>query len=154
MHVPPKLLYEGRSDVGSDELHYYAANRISSACECFAGICGYWRHHMEPASPILGIRLPQQKIVLTFGPANALTKTIFQTVLKVVPVARGTFPMISWFYSGFTSGIPLILSQRPMTPIQMFASGHASQIKKTVRDMHYEFGSSQESSMIPLVTVL
>jgi hypothetical protein len=35
------FLYEGHSVSISDKLHYDAATRISSASECFAGICGY-----------------------------------------------------------------------------------------------------------------
>jgi hypothetical protein len=68
------LLYEGHSVIRSDKLLYFAATRISSASECFAGICGYWRHHMKPIVIILGIHLSGQKIVLTSGHADALQK--------------------------------------------------------------------------------
>jgi hypothetical protein len=55
-------------------LRYYAATRISSTSERFAGICGYWQHHMKPTVHVLGMHLPGQKIVLTSGPGDALDK--------------------------------------------------------------------------------
>jgi hypothetical protein len=67
-------LYEGYSVTRVNKLQYYAATRISSASECFAAICGYWRHHMKPTVHVLGIHLPGQKIVLTSGPGDALEK--------------------------------------------------------------------------------
>jgi hypothetical protein len=36
------VLSEGYSVTRVDKLQYYAATRIPSASECFAGICGYW----------------------------------------------------------------------------------------------------------------
>jgi hypothetical protein len=57
------ILYEGYSVTRVNKLQYYAAARISSAEEYFAGICGYWRHHMKPTVHVLGIHLPGQKIV-------------------------------------------------------------------------------------------
>jgi hypothetical protein len=35
------VLYEGYSVTRVNKLQYYAATRVSSASECFAGICGY-----------------------------------------------------------------------------------------------------------------
>jgi hypothetical protein len=61
------VLCEGYSVTRVNKLQYYAATRISSASECFAGICGYCRHHMKPTVHGLGIHLPGQKIVLTSG---------------------------------------------------------------------------------------
>jgi hypothetical protein len=77
-----KVFYEGHSITRSEQLQYYAATRISSASECFAGICGHWRHHMKPAVLILGIDLPGQKNSLTSGPANALEKIDIPSPLK------------------------------------------------------------------------
>jgi DNA polymerase III delta prime subunit len=68
------VLYEGHSVTRVEKLQDYAATRISSASECFAGICGYWRHHMKPSVRILGIHLPGQKIVLTSGPGDSRDK--------------------------------------------------------------------------------
>jgi hypothetical protein len=53
-----KDLDEGQTVTHSERLQYHAAVRISAACECFASICGYWRHHMKPVVKILGIHLP------------------------------------------------------------------------------------------------
>jgi hypothetical protein len=55
-------------------MKYYAAIPISSASEFFAGICGYWRHHMKPTVFILGIHLLAQRIVVTSGRADAMQK--------------------------------------------------------------------------------
>jgi hypothetical protein len=56
--------YEGRPVNRNERLEYFAATRISSACECFAGICGYWRHHLKPTVNLLTIHLQGKKIVL------------------------------------------------------------------------------------------
>jgi hypothetical protein len=64
------VLYEGYSVSKSDKLHYYAATRVSSASECFAGICGFWRHHIKPTVQFLGIHLPGKKIVLRAAPVD------------------------------------------------------------------------------------
>jgi hypothetical protein len=56
--------YEGPFATRSEKLRQYPATRISSACECFAGICGYWRRHMKPTIQIFGIHSP--------GPENSL----------------------------------------------------------------------------------
>jgi hypothetical protein len=61
------VLYEGRPVNRSQPLEYFAATRISSACECFAGICGYWRHHLKPTVVALNLHLEGQKVVLVFG---------------------------------------------------------------------------------------
>jgi hypothetical protein len=66
------VLYEGYSVIRVNKLQYYAATRISSTSEYFAGICGYWQHHMKPTVHVLGIHLPGQKIVLTSGSGDAL----------------------------------------------------------------------------------
>jgi hypothetical protein len=68
------VLYEGYSVTRVNKLQYYAAIRISSASECFDGICGYWRRHMKPTVHVLGIHLPGQKIVLTSRLGDALGK--------------------------------------------------------------------------------
>jgi hypothetical protein len=68
------VLYEGCSVTRVNKLQYYAATRISSTSECFADICGYWRHHMKPTVHVLGIHLPGQKIALTSVPGDALEK--------------------------------------------------------------------------------
>jgi hypothetical protein len=68
------VLYEGHSVIRVNKLQYYAATRISSASECFAGICGYWQHNMTPAAYVLGIHLPGQKVVLTSDPGDVLEK--------------------------------------------------------------------------------
>jgi hypothetical protein len=68
------VLYEGYSVTRVNKLEYYVATRISSASECFAGICGNWRRHMKPTVHVLGIHLPGQTIVLTSGPGDALEK--------------------------------------------------------------------------------
>jgi hypothetical protein len=57
------VLYEGRPVRPGEKLEHFAATRISSACECFAGICGFWRHHIKPAVEVLNIHLEGQKIV-------------------------------------------------------------------------------------------
>jgi hypothetical protein len=77
------ILYEVHSLTHSDKFQYFAATRVSSASECFAGICGYWRHHMKPTVIILGIHLPGQKIVLTTGRADALQKADVPSPLEM-----------------------------------------------------------------------
>jgi hypothetical protein len=57
-------MYEGRAVNRSQRLEYFAASRVSSACECFAGISGYWRHHIKPAVVVLSLHLPGKKVVL------------------------------------------------------------------------------------------
>jgi hypothetical protein len=52
------VFYEGYSVTRVNKLQYYAATRISSASKCFAGLCGYWQHHMKPIVHVLGIHLP------------------------------------------------------------------------------------------------
>jgi hypothetical protein len=47
------VLYEGFSVTRVNKLQYYVATSISSASECFGGICGDWRHHMKPAVHVL-----------------------------------------------------------------------------------------------------
>jgi hypothetical protein len=42
------VLCEDYSVTRVNKLQDYAATRISSASECFTGICGYWQHHMKP----------------------------------------------------------------------------------------------------------
>jgi hypothetical protein len=69
------VLYENYSVTRVNKLQYYAATRISSASECFTGICGYWQHHMKPTVHVLGVHLLGQKIVLTSGPGDALEKS-------------------------------------------------------------------------------
>jgi hypothetical protein len=76
------VLYEGHSISKVDKLQYYAATRISSASECFVGICGYWRHQMKPAVVILGIHFPGKKVVLTASPADALKKVDIPSSLE------------------------------------------------------------------------
>jgi hypothetical protein len=68
------ILYEGYSVTRVNKVQYYAAIHISSASECFAGTCGYWGHRMKPTVHVLGIHLPGQKIVSTYGPGDALEK--------------------------------------------------------------------------------
>jgi hypothetical protein len=85
------VLYEGHSVSKVDKLQYHAATSVSSASECFAGICGYWRHHMKPIVVILGIHLPGKKVVLTASPADALKKVDIPVLLKDVSVADGQF---------------------------------------------------------------
>jgi hypothetical protein len=68
------VLYESRSVTNSEKLQYYAITRISSACECFPGICGYWPHHMRPTVQILGVHLPGPAIIVASGLTNALEK--------------------------------------------------------------------------------
>jgi hypothetical protein len=84
------VLYEGYSVTRVNKMQYYTTSRISSASECFAGICGYWRRYMKPTVHVLGIHLPGQKIVLTSGPGDALEKTDTQALLKDISVARST----------------------------------------------------------------
>jgi hypothetical protein len=76
------VLYEGYSLTWVNQLHYYAATRISSASECFAAICGYLRHHIKLIVHVLGIHLPGQKIVLTSGPGGALENNDFPSPLE------------------------------------------------------------------------
>jgi hypothetical protein len=61
-----KVMYEGREINRSRRLEYFAATRVCSACECFAAISGYWRHHLQPAVVLLDIHLPGKKVVLAF----------------------------------------------------------------------------------------
>jgi hypothetical protein len=68
------VLYEAHSVTQVNKLQYYAGTRISSASECFAGICEYWRHHLKSIVHLLGIHLPGQKMVLTSGLGDALEK--------------------------------------------------------------------------------
>jgi hypothetical protein len=68
------VLYEGHAVTKEQKLEYYAANRIASAPECFAVICGCWRHHMKPTVIILNIHLQGKKIVLTSGRSDAQQK--------------------------------------------------------------------------------
>jgi hypothetical protein len=63
-------------------LQYPAATRILSASECFAGICGYWRHRMKPTIHVLEIQLPGQTIILTSGSGDALEKIDISTPLE------------------------------------------------------------------------
>jgi hypothetical protein len=56
------------------------AGRIRT--ECFAGICGYWRHHMKPTVHVLGIHLPGQKTALTSGPDDTLGKIDISSPLE------------------------------------------------------------------------
>jgi hypothetical protein len=56
--------YDGRKVTKEDKLQYFAATRIASACECFANICGNWRHHMNPTVIMLRIHLEGMKIIL------------------------------------------------------------------------------------------
>jgi hypothetical protein len=84
------VLYKGYSVTRVNKLPCYAATRISSASECFAGICGYWRHHMKPTVHVFGIHLPGQKIVLTSGPVILWKRLISQALLKDISVARST----------------------------------------------------------------
>jgi hypothetical protein len=60
-----KLLYEGHEISPNNKLETHGASRIASASECFAAICGNWRHHMKPAVQILGIHLEGKEIVAT-----------------------------------------------------------------------------------------
>jgi hypothetical protein len=76
------VLYEAYSLTRVNKSQYYAATSISSASECFAGICGYWRHHMKPIVHVLGSHLPGQKIVLTSGPGDALEKVNIPSPLE------------------------------------------------------------------------
>jgi hypothetical protein len=69
-----RVRYEGRSVSRAEKLEYFAASRISSACECFAGICGYWRHHMKPAVTVLNIHLEGKKVVLALDRADEQRK--------------------------------------------------------------------------------
>jgi hypothetical protein len=69
VHLRP-VLYEGHVITPDNRLEYYAATRIASAPEAFAGICGFWRHHMKPRVRSLGIHLPGKKIVMTSGGAD------------------------------------------------------------------------------------
>jgi hypothetical protein len=62
-----RVLYEGHVVTPDNRLEYYAATRIASAPEAFAGICGFWRHHMKPTVRSLGIHLPGKKIVMRSG---------------------------------------------------------------------------------------
>jgi hypothetical protein len=59
------VLYEGAEVQEHQRLQYYAATRIASAAECFAALCGFWRHHMRPTVITLGFHLPEQKIIMT-----------------------------------------------------------------------------------------
>jgi hypothetical protein len=76
------VLYEGYSVTRVNKLYYYAATRIPSASECFAGICGYWRHHMKPIVHVVGIHPPGQKIVSPSGPSDALEKIDIPSLLE------------------------------------------------------------------------
>jgi hypothetical protein len=60
-----RVLFEGREVGPEQQLKYYPASRIASAPECFASMCGFWKHHMKPTVLMLGIHLPDQKIILT-----------------------------------------------------------------------------------------
>jgi hypothetical protein len=55
-------------------LHYCAATCISSAFECFAGVCGSWIHCLMPMVEILAIHFPGKNILLAAGRADALQK--------------------------------------------------------------------------------
>jgi hypothetical protein len=37
---------------------------MSSACECFAGLSGDWRHHVKPTVTVLDLHLEGKKILL------------------------------------------------------------------------------------------
>jgi hypothetical protein len=76
------VLYEGYSVTRVNKLQCYAATRISSVSECFAGICGHWLHHMKRTVHVLGIHLPRQKIVLISGLGDALEKIDIPNPLK------------------------------------------------------------------------
>jgi hypothetical protein len=76
------VFYEAYSVTRSDKLHCYAATRISSASECFAGIFGNRRHDMKPTVQILGMHLPGKKIVLTAWPADAVEKLDIRSPLE------------------------------------------------------------------------
>jgi hypothetical protein len=69
-----KVIYEGREINRSQRLEYFAATRVCSARECFAGISGYWRHHLKPAVVLLNSHLPGKKVVLTFDKREGETK--------------------------------------------------------------------------------
>jgi hypothetical protein len=66
------VLYDGYSVTRVNKLQYYAATLISSASECFTGIYGYLRHHMKPIVRVLGIHIPEEKIVLRSEHGDAL----------------------------------------------------------------------------------
>jgi hypothetical protein len=59
-----EIRYEGKVVKREQRLEYFAANRISSASECFASIAGYWRHHMSPAVISFSIHLEGKKVML------------------------------------------------------------------------------------------
>jgi hypothetical protein len=66
--------YDGHVVTPAQKLEYFAATRIASAPECFAGICGYWRHHISPTVLMFSIQLEGQKVVFVVGPEDALEK--------------------------------------------------------------------------------
>jgi hypothetical protein len=55
---------------------------VTSACECFAGICDFWRHHMKPTVRSLGIHLPGKKVVLAACQSDPLGRVDIPSPLE------------------------------------------------------------------------
>jgi hypothetical protein len=53
------------------QLEYYAASRVCSTVDCFAQICGDWRHHLSPSVGWLAVYRENKKIVLIHPKSNA-----------------------------------------------------------------------------------
>jgi hypothetical protein len=78
----PEVRFHGREVDKNEKLAYFAATRILSAPECFAQICGFWRHHLKPTVMIFTIQLEGKKVVLASSPSDALQKVEIPSPLE------------------------------------------------------------------------
>jgi hypothetical protein len=81
-NTAPEVRFHGREVDKSEKLAYFAATRILSAPECFAQICGFWRHHLKPTVLIFTIHLEGKKVVLASSPSDALQKVDIPSPLE------------------------------------------------------------------------
>jgi hypothetical protein len=77
-------------------LQYYAATRISSASECFAGICGIGDTTWNQLFMFLEFISLDRKSYWHLGPATLWKRLMSQALLKDISVARLTVHVTNW----------------------------------------------------------